>query len=173
MPASDHEWAASATIDADPVTTATTDLARAMRTLAPSATSTVSRLSLPVDDAVASEAAGRGGRAGLGHGHSLSPGHGQHPFSDGSGAACAACRGAARPRDRAGRDVAGVGEGAAAQAQAAAADAPVEAALEPLQRCDLVVEALAPVARDALPVGLGGGPVVGQPGELVADLARW
>ena len=41
MPVSDHECAASATIEADPVTDAATDLATASDALAVSATSTV------------------------------------------------------------------------------------------------------------------------------------
>ena len=45
MPVSAHECAASATSDADPVTTAATDLATAISMLAPKATSTVVRLS--------------------------------------------------------------------------------------------------------------------------------
>ena len=45
MPESAHECAASATSDADPVTTAAADFATAIRTLAPRATSTVVRLS--------------------------------------------------------------------------------------------------------------------------------
>ena len=45
MPESAHECAASATSDADPVTTAAADFAAATRTLAPKATSTVVRLS--------------------------------------------------------------------------------------------------------------------------------
>src|SRR6478672_792989 len=45
LPASAHECAASATIDADPVMTATTDFARAMSALATNATITVRRLS--------------------------------------------------------------------------------------------------------------------------------
>ena len=46
MPASAHECAASATIDAEPVMTATTDFASAMSALIASAMRTVSRLSL-------------------------------------------------------------------------------------------------------------------------------
>ena len=45
MPESAHECAASATSDADPVTTAAADFATATRTLAPKATSTVVKLS--------------------------------------------------------------------------------------------------------------------------------
>src|SRR6185369_14497209 len=45
LPASAHECAASATIDADPVTTAAADFAIAMRMLAAKATSTVIALS--------------------------------------------------------------------------------------------------------------------------------
>ena len=45
LPESAHECAASATSDADPVTTAAADFATAIRTLAPRATSTVVRLS--------------------------------------------------------------------------------------------------------------------------------
>lgn len=47
MPESAHECAASATSDADPVTTAAADFATATSTLAPKATSTVVRLSDP------------------------------------------------------------------------------------------------------------------------------
>lgn len=47
MPVSAQECAASAVSDADPVTTAATDLATATRRLAPSATSTVTTLSDP------------------------------------------------------------------------------------------------------------------------------
>src|SRR6478609_1406613 len=46
LPASAHEWAASATIEADPVMIATTDFATAIRAFIASAMMTVSRLSL-------------------------------------------------------------------------------------------------------------------------------
>src|SRR6478735_4624313 len=46
LPASAHEWAASATIEADPVMMATTDFATAIRAFIASAMMTVSRLSL-------------------------------------------------------------------------------------------------------------------------------
>jgi hypothetical protein len=45
LPESAHEWAASATIDAEPVTTAATVLASAIRMFAPNARTTVSALS--------------------------------------------------------------------------------------------------------------------------------
>ena len=45
MPVSAHECAASASIDADPVIAAATDLATAIRRFAPNATTTVSTLS--------------------------------------------------------------------------------------------------------------------------------
>ena len=45
LPESAHEWADSATSDADPVTAAATDFATAISTFAPKATSTVVRLS--------------------------------------------------------------------------------------------------------------------------------
>ena len=47
MPASAQECAASASIDADPVSAAATDFATAMSMLAPNATRTVIRLSDP------------------------------------------------------------------------------------------------------------------------------
>lgn len=47
MPVSAQEWAASATIEAEPVSMAATVLATAMSPLATSATSTVSRLPAP------------------------------------------------------------------------------------------------------------------------------
>ena len=68
--------------------------------------------------------------------------------------------------------VAGVGEGTAAQAQAAAADAAVEAALEPLERGDLLVEAAAPAgARCAASRPWSGVRLPGRRGQLeFADL---
>ena len=172
MPASVHEWAASATIDAEPVITATTDLATAMRTLAPRATSTVSRLSLPGTMPRRLVGGGLGRHAGFGHGHSLSPGGGRRAVSVGSGAACGACRGAGRPRDRAGRATSpGLEKAQLRRLRQPQPMHAVEPALEPLERGDLVVEPLPPVARDAVPVGLRGCPVVGEAGELVADLA--
>ncbi|BCN45951.1 hypothetical protein KAREA_42940 [Prescottella equi] len=68
MPVSAHEWVASATIDADPVITAATDFASAIRALAANATTTVRVLSPPPvlagDVAIASGYAARRDPAG-------------------------------------------------------------------------------------------------------------
>ena len=59
MPVSAHEWADSATIEADPVTIAATDFAIATPKLAPNAMTTVRTLSPP-----AASPARRGPRSG-------------------------------------------------------------------------------------------------------------
>src|SRR6478672_652874 len=69
-------------------------------------------------------------------------------------------------------DVSRVGDPAVLAGQAAATDARVEPVPQPLERCDLLVDPVAPVAGDAVPVGLRGGPLGGQAGELLADLLQ-
>jgi len=58
LPVSAQECAASATMDADPVSIAATDLATAIRRFAPNATSTVSVLSVSVDELIGTIASG-------------------------------------------------------------------------------------------------------------------
>ena len=58
MPVSAQECAASATIDAEPVIIAATDFAAAIRKFAPNATSTVSVLSVSVDEPIGTIASG-------------------------------------------------------------------------------------------------------------------
>ena len=76
----------------------------------------------------------------------------------------------ARARPEARGAVSRVREPAALERQAATADALGEAALEPFELADPLIDATAPAAREPRPVAAVGNPVGRQLGELVADL---
>lgn len=71
-----------------------------------------------------------------------------------------------------GEFVVGVGQGARAQGQAAAADASGQVVAEADELGDAGVEFGAPLGRDRCPVGAGGGAVLGEAFEGLADAGQ-